>query len=71
MDAAPLTGGLEYLVMLPMVVLVFISAMKLDGLIGRPKQKQTRPVMALGLDEEGMPIFVEPDGRRLMPAKKR
>jgi hypothetical protein len=69
MDAAPLTGGMEYMVMLPMVALVFFSVMKLDGLIGRPKQKPTRHLVALGVDKDGMPIFVEPDGHPLLPVK--
>ncbi len=37
---------------------------KLDSLVSRPKQPSQQP-LAGGLDEDGLPIFLEPDGTPL------
>ena len=70
-DATSLSEGAALLVMIPMVGLLFFSMLKIDSLVSRPKHPRSHTLMAFGLDKNGEPIFVEPDGRPLLPVKHR
>jgi len=58
--------GTPFLVFLCVVFGVGLAAtmFKLDSLVSHPKKEDKHP-LAGGLDEDGMPIFLEPDGTPL------
>jgi hypothetical protein len=47
-----------------------VTMFKLDSLVSHPKKSSPR-TLAGGLDEEGMPIFLEPDGRPLERKRRK
>jgi hypothetical protein len=50
---------------LPMIGFLFAGLFRLDELIGRSRKTPMRRTLAGGVDSDGMPIFVEPDGQPL------
>ncbi len=62
------------LVALPMFAVLFLAVFRLDELICRSPKRAARRPLAGGVDGDGMPICVEPDGKplgalRLRPAE--
>ena len=53
------------LVGIPMVFLFAMIFFRLDELLARPAKMIVRRPLAGGIDSNGMPIFVEPDGKPL------
>lgn len=62
--------GTPFLVFLCVIFGVGLAAtmFKLDSLVSRPK-KEEHQSLAGGLDDDGMPIFLEPDGTPLQPKR--
>jgi hypothetical protein len=58
--------GTPFLVVLCVIFGIGLAAtmFKLDSLVSHPKKEDRQP-LAGGLDEDGMPIFLEPDGKPL------
>jgi hypothetical protein len=53
------------LVAIPMVGLLFAGYFRLDEVFGKPKKKQAkRRTQVAGVDREGRPICIDPDGQR-------
>ena len=48
-----------------MVGVLFVGFFRLDEMIGRPKKMSERRPLAGGLDYNGMPICMDPDGKPL------
>jgi hypothetical protein len=60
------------LVAIPMVGILFVGFFKLDEVFGKPKNKQAkRRSQVAGVDTEGRPICIDPDGKRVASGSKR
>lgn len=70
MEGSILGVPLIVLVSVAFGVVLFAAIFKLDSLVSLPKESSSSP-LAGGLDEKGMPIFLEPDGRPLNGKKKK
>jgi hypothetical protein len=54
------------LVAVPMVGILFAGFFRLDEVFGKPKKKQVkRRIQVAGVDPEGRPICIDPDGKRV------
>jgi hypothetical protein len=64
MDQSALLSSRDtLLIAIPLVLMVFISAFRLDQVIAAPKASQLRRRPVNGVDEAGEPILRDPDGR--------
>jgi hypothetical protein len=59
-----ISGRDTLLVTIPLILMMFISAFRLDHVIATPKGSQKRRRPACGIDESGEHIVCDPDGRR-------
>jgi hypothetical protein len=60
------------LVALPMIGILFVGFFRLDEAFGKPKNKQAkRRSQVAGVDPEGRPICIDPDGKRVGGSSKR
>lgn len=50
------------LVAVPCVALMLVGLFRLDELMARPRKSPRRPLPIRGVDEQGEPIFSNPDG---------
>ena len=53
------------LVAMPMLGILFAGFFRLDELFGRTQKKSARRPLAGGMDHNGMPICMDPDGKPL------
>jgi hypothetical protein len=54
---------------LPLILMVFFSAFRLDQVIAAPKASSHRRRPACGVDQTGEPILRDPDGRPSGPQR--
>jgi hypothetical protein len=60
------------LVAVPMIGILFAGFFRLDEVFGKPKKKQAkRRSQVAGVDPEGRPICIDPDGKRVERSSKR
>jgi hypothetical protein len=59
------------LVAIPMVGLLFVGMFRLDELFGKTQKKTKRRREIAGVDQNGMPICLDPDGNVLNPVRKK
>jgi hypothetical protein len=71
MDPSILISSKDTLLLaIPMLLMVFVSAFRLDHFIAAPKGSQNRRRAACGVDESGEEISCDPDGRRSRPRRR-
>lgn len=64
MDQSTLLSSRDtLLIAIPLVLMLFFSAFRLDDVIAAPKASLKRRRPASGLDKYGEPILYDPDGR--------
>jgi hypothetical protein len=69
MDQSILISSKDTLLLaIPLVLMVFLSAFRLDQIIARPKRSLDRRRASCGVDEFGESILCDPDGRPSGPA---
>ena len=59
------------LVAIPMIGILFVGFFRLDELFGKPHKKGQRRRQVAGLDENGQPICIDPDGHAVARDPKR
>ena len=55
----------------PFYGMLFAGVFRLDVILGTPKKTSGLNTRAGRFDTEGDPIFLEPDGTRLLPVQKK
>jgi hypothetical protein len=71
MDQSILLSSNDTLLLaIPLLLMVFLSAFRLDQVIARPKKSLIRRRPTCGVDESGEEIFCDPDGRRSGPRRR-
>jgi hypothetical protein len=71
MDQSILISSKDTLLLaIPLLLVTFASAFRLDRIIAAPKGSQNRRRPACGVDESGVEIFCDPDGRRSSPRRR-
>jgi hypothetical protein len=63
-DSILLSGRDSFLVSIPFLILLAVSIFRLDATLAVPNRPARRQPPARGIDENGEPIFTDPDGRR-------
>ena len=72
MDDTIIISSRDSLLMaIPFFLLLFISVFGLGGYLTNPRSPMSRRPAPRGLDENGEPIFTDPDGRVVKPRRKR
>ncbi len=61
----PLSNADLLLFGLPMLGFLFAGLFRIDELLGRSRKGPVRRPLAAGIDQDGMPINIEPDGTPL------
>lgn len=59
-----MSGKDTILVAIPFIALLIMGLFRLDGMFIKSRKKSRRPPPPSGVDEEGRPIFSDPDGRQ-------
>jgi hypothetical protein len=63
-DPSTLMSGKDTLLLsAPLIIIVFLSAFRLDQIIARPKRLLDRKRSTRGMDGSGEPFLCDPDGR--------
>jgi hypothetical protein len=57
------TGRDAYLIGVPLIVLLLAGLFRLDELVSRPKRTLKRRRPSYQMDEDGVPVMSDPDGR--------
>jgi hypothetical protein len=71
MEQSILISGKDTLLLaFPLLLMVFISAFRLDRFVAAPKGSKKRFRPACGVDETGEEIICDPDGRRISPRRR-
>ncbi len=63
-DAMLTTGSDEYLIGIPLIIVLLIALFRVDELISRPKKSLKRRRPSYQMDEDGEPVLSDPDGRQ-------
>jgi hypothetical protein len=70
--AGPMQSEMSTLmVAIPLVGLLFVGMFRLDELFGKTQKKTKRRREVAGVDENGMPICLDPDGQVLVSVRKK
>ncbi|MGP8271470.1 MAG: hypothetical protein ACLQLH_15490 [Terracidiphilus sp.] len=59
---AMLAGSDEYLIGIPLIIVLFIALFRVDELISTPKKSLKRRRPSYQMDEDGVPVLSDPDG---------
>lgn len=71
MDQSILLSSKDTLLLaIPLLLMVFLSAFRLDQIIARPKRSMDQRRPSCGVDEFGELFLCDPDGRRSGPARR-
>jgi hypothetical protein len=65
-----LTNRDALLVAVPMVGILFVGFFRLDEVFGKPKKPVKRRSQVAGIDPDGRPICIDPDGKQVTGTKK-
>ena len=64
------SGLTAMLVIAPLLAILAAGFFRIDELMGKPKKTYRRIPLAGGIDEHGIPIGLDPDGRPLRNARR-
>ena len=64
------SGLTAILVAVPLLVIMAAGFFRIDELVVKPKKTYRRIPLAGGIDEHGIPIGLDPDGRPLRRARQ-
>ena len=63
-DATIMTGSDAYLIGIPLIIVLHIALFRVDELISKPKKSLKRRRPSYQMNENGVPVMSDPDGRQ-------
>lgn len=69
-DSIFISGRDTLLIAIPSIFMLAMCVLRLDVTLAHPQRSSKRRAHARGVDENGEPIFTDPDGRRV-PTPRR